>query len=773
VTRVFLITVAALVCALPPLVWGAYQATREVYNSPPEWVPASFEQRRDYIRFVDQFEADDSIVVSWDGCTVDDERLGSLERLLRDAPDPERRETYDRLYDRVLSGYGVVREMTDGALGISRREALARLRGSLVGPDGRTSCAIVVPTLYAAYHREEAIGRLVAAAAEVTGLPPEELYLAGPIVDGYVIDIESMRSLRYFAVPSAILALLLCWLCLGSWRLTLVIVAAAMIGQLLVLALTYYLGYTMNAVLIILPALVFVLTVSAGVHLANYYFDQIRMGAGADSPRRALLAGWVPCTLAAVTTAIGVASLMVSDIEPIRVFSFVAVIGILAAVSLLFLMLPGAMQLWLPRRKSLFGALGRSEGSATSAGWRDGLAGIVCKRPGWISLLCLGLMVICALGVPQIQTSVNIRGLFVPDSRIIRDYQWFEEHLGPLVPVEVVVRFDEDNPLDVLERLELVQRVHVEMARLESVGGVMSAATFMPSIPAPGGMRGVVARTRYRRGLDDHLPHLRKIDYLHSSDTEQAWRISARAPALSQIDYGHFLDELREHVEPILDAQPEPVETTVSATYTGVMSLVDEAQRALLHDLFTSFLTAFGVVALVMMLVLRSVWAGAIVMLPNIFPAVVLFGLMGWLAWPVDIGSVMTASVALGIAVDGTLHFLTWYRRESQAGASPFSAVARCYQHCGTALMQATVICGLGLLVYAFSDFVPTRQFAWMMLLLLLAALVGDLILLPTLLVGPVGRRHLVAVRGSPQEEPPRATPALEADEARNYPGKN
>ena len=100
----------------------------------------------------------------------------------------------------------------------------------------------------------------------------------------------------------------------------------------------------------------------------------------------------------------------------------------------------------------------------------------------------------------------------------------------------------------------------------------------------------------------------------------------------------------------------------------------------------------------------------------------------------------MTASVALGIAVDGTLHFLNWFRREINHGCSRQEAVSRSFRHCARAILQTTVICGLGLLVYAFCEFVPTRRFAFMMFALLMAACVGDLLLLPALLVSPLGR---------------------------------
>jgi predicted RND superfamily exporter protein len=127
-------------------------------------------------------------------------------------------------------------------------------------------------------------------------------------------------------------------------------------------------------------------------------------------------------------------------------------------------------------------------------------------------------------------------------------------------------------------------------------------------------------------------------------------------------------------------------------------------------------------------------------MVSNVFPMILLFGALGWTRTPLDVGSVMTASIALGMAIDGTLHFLTFYRRGIDAGDTPPAAVHAAFAHCAGAMTQSTVVCGLGILVFAFSSFAPTSRFAWMLALLMAAALAGDLVLLPAMLVGPLGR---------------------------------
>jgi hypothetical protein len=141
-----------------------------------------------------------------------------------------------------------------------------------------------------------------------------------------------------------------------------------------------------------------------------------------------------------------------------------------------------------------------------------------------------------------------------------------------------------------------------------------------------------------------------------------------------------------------------------------------------------------------MMFVLRSPWAGLVSMIPNVFPIFVIFGALGWLGIKVDIGIMMTASVALGVAVDDTIHYLTWFRRGIAQGLSRKAAAMQAYERCGVAMVQTTLIGGLGLAVFATSTFTPTQQFGYLMITMLCAALVGDLLLLPAIVVGPLGR---------------------------------
>ncbi len=761
------IALLGIALCLPLLIWGAAGSMTRVRNAPAFWLPETFPEREAFQDFSKRFGVLDNVVVSWEGCTVDDPRLAKFaEILLSEHTQPEGIPLRE-LFPEVLTGYHALRQLQREPLRLTREDGIRRLTGILVGADGESSGALVAISPLAGEDREGTIALLRQAAVRATSLPDDQIYLAGSIIDGAVVDRESVRVMTVYGLPAAVISFLVCWWCLQSLVQTLAVIAVATIGQVLVLALVWYAGLTMNAVLAVMAPLVFVVTVSGGVHLSNYFTEQFPIAGPKRAVAAALQAGWLPCTIAAVTTAIGTASLTVSQITPVRQFGIIATVGILATLVLLFLIVPGAMEFRVLRweacsKRALkpqedktnptsspltsppaFSTSSRMVSrvqqlltSLTERIWEIWGEFVLRHWPALLAV-CFFASAIGALGLPRLRTSVNVRNLLVPESPVLADYRWLEERIGPLVPVELVLHFDRSCPLDILERVELVRAIEEAVREVPEVGGVSSAAAFLPPIPQGTGTRGTIRRTVLRNRLEARLPDLARAHWFYEDELGQWWRVSARLPAFSQLNYSVHLQHIEDRVEAEL---AKTGRTGVHVVYTGLTTLVEKSQKALLQGMFLSFLSAFAVVALVLVVVLGGFSTAAIAMLPNIFPSLVIFGFLGLQDIPIDIGSVMTASIALGIAVDGTVHYLTWYKRELQAGATNAQAVCRAFHHCAWAMVQATFICICGFLLFVLSSFLPMRRFAIVMSQLLIAALAGDLVLLPALLLSPVGQ---------------------------------
>ncbi len=737
--RRYLLLLAYTAVLLPLVIGSAFQALQSNANSPIHWVTDSFPPRHDYDQFRNAFGAGDLVLLSWPGCTVDEPRLDQLSALLRRG-----RQFHDAhgnwYFERVLTGREVLHALTLPPLALDRDEALGRLRGTLIGPDGSTTCVVIGFTEAGLAQRQRLVGLIRAATAKTCRVPLEDQHLAGPVMDGLSVDLASQQSLSRFVVPSALIMLLVCYLCLGSLRAALVVFGVSLLGQAVTLALVHAGGEKMNAILIVLPPLVQFLAVTGGIHLMNYYFQETKDSGNADPAGRALQLAWLPITLSAATTAIGLASLASSELTPIRSFGIYGAAGVLLSTGLLLALIPGILSLWpISLRPSPARPSNGRAASTGQPGWQR-LTTLIARHH--LALVSLGavLMIAVGLGIRFVKTSVRIETLFPPQSRILRDYAWLETHVGPTVPIEIVLHCDEKCPMSLRQRLTLVWQVEQQLSRMENVRGTMSAVTFVPNFPPRPDLPANVYQPWIDQALAASRPTFAQMRYLQVDSKAEQWRITAYVKAQDEMDYGNFLDAVRERVEPMLRDSTGEATMGLSARYTGIMPLVHEIQRHLMANLFTSFLGALAIIALLMTIVQAGILAGLVAMIPNVFPALLMFGAMGWLRRPMDIGSVMTASVALGIAVDDTLHFLTFFRRGLNAGRTRPQAVLHAYQHCGAAMIQTSVTCGLGLTVFLLSDFVPTNRFAWMMILQLGAALAGDLVLLPSLLLSPLGR---------------------------------
>ena len=283
----------------------------------------------------------------------------------------------------------------------------------------------------------------------------------------------------------------------------------------------------------------------------------------------------------------------------------------------------------------------------------------------------------------------------------------------------------------------MVKSVERAVKQTTAVNATLSVATFEPYMPSGSNFRSKFERKARLNKWTDEFDKFIDANLVSMAGDESYWRISLRVAALNDIDYGDFLETVSNNVKNQIEHLDQH---GVDAYLTGGIPLVYKAQHQILRDLMLSFLTAFLIITVIMIIVLKSFWAGLVAMIPNVFPPLVVFGAMGWLGFSIEIGSVMTASVALGIAVDDTLHFLTWYRRGTKNGLSRFSSIRFAFDHCAKAMIDTSLICGLGVLPFVFSVFMPTAKFALLLLIMLFTALLGDLILLPAILSGPAGR---------------------------------
>jgi predicted RND superfamily exporter protein len=782
---------------LMPWMWvGTRRGLLSNKNDVKSWLPAAYEETATYKWYRERFESDMFVLVSWEGCTLDDERLPLLVKKLIPEPAPkDPNGTYilhpsadssapaqaaepHRFFKRAFTSNDLLNELVERQ-GLERDVAIERLKHFVIGPDGKQACLVLTVNLdlepvweaeiQQGKHRDlkflhAVVDRIYNAATQDCAIPRDTIHMGGPPVDNVAIDREGQKTLIRLAGVSAVVGLFMSWWCLRSWALTAMVFSTALFCAGLSLAAVWATGTPMNCILLTMPSLVYVAGTSGAIHLANYYRDTVRQHGLEGAVDRTVKAAWLPLALATGTTAIGLASMYITELVPIRLFGVYSAIGVVISFFVLITYTPALFEMWpLPQ---LAQHVERRFDPGLSPKWR-GVGEFIIRHNGLMTVGCLTLMVAGVWGITRIETSVKLMRMFSSEADIINDYRWLEAKLGPLVPMEVVVRVDKSKcKLDLLAQVQLVADVQRALAGLPDVGNTLAVPTFARELPRRASM---IERRTWIVQLEKNRPQLH--DYLQADNGEELWRVSARVAALTSTDYGEFIKDIRAAVEPVLDKQRARGIEGVTATYTGLVPLIYKAQGSLLSGLELNFVGDLLLIGVAIVFLLREWSAGLLLMLPSVFPLTITFGAMGFMGVVVDAGTVMVPAVALGVTVDDAIHFLLWCRHGQERGMNRQQSIMFAYEDCARAIYQSWGVIGLGLSCFALSSFTPTQRFGCLMFIMLTLSSIGNLVLMPALLAGPLGHffwkppkaKHAAAPQLETQPAEPEPEPELVA----------
>jgi predicted RND superfamily exporter protein len=168
---------------------------------------------------------------------------------------------------------------------------------------------------------------------------------------------------------------------------------------------------------------------------------------------------------------------------------------------------------------------------------------------------------------------------------------------------------------------------------------------------------------------------------------------------------------------------------------TGMAALYDDMDRLVKESQLNSFGSAFAVIFIMMFFVCRTFTLTVVSLIPNIWPVPVIFGIMGFFGIPLDTSTIMIASITIGIAVDDTIHTLTWYRRNLGAGMSREEAILKCFKDNGIAVVMISAVLASAYFVLTVGSVEPIIAFGGLTGLAMIVAVTGDLFLLPAVLM--------------------------------------
>ncbi|MDT8445381.1 MAG: MMPL family transporter [bacterium] len=553
-----------------------------------------------------------------------------------------------------------------------------------------------------------------------------ELSATGVSVMDYRVDLlvaaENAKVLGLALGASALFLMLL----YRHWAAVIAPLAVIVSVVLLLFGGLGWIGATLSMASLIVGPLVMVLSVSYSVHLINHFNYARRLG---NVRRDALAYTWDegswPVFLTALTTAAGFASFWVVPLAPVRDLGLACALGALLAFGLAWLLVPLGLSFG-PETAPVIDFRNQNRLSR----WREFGQAVTARRKAilWLFLLISLAAVPLALSV---RVESDIAGILGDQTEIMMESRRITEKLGGLYSYELMVELPEADQAKDPEVLKVMEQM---ARRAQALPGASSSFSLVDLIKELNEVMNDRSAGSYRIPESPELIAQYLLLYeMSGGQSLYQWvdygyrrlRLSVQVAALGNL--GPELEALRAQAQAQL-----PPGTRV--TLVGDLPILLRVMDLLVLGQAQSVLAALGSVGLLMILVLKSLKAGLLSLLPNLFPLLVSLAFMGLCDWSLNVFTVMNAPMLLGIAVDDTLHFFLHFRQETLENVLGERAIEATFEKIGGALLGTTVVLTLGFGLFTTSSIQGLVGLGAVSAVGILAALIADFFLTPALL---------------------------------------
>ena len=504
-------------------------------------------------------------------------------------------------------------------------------------------------------------------------------------------------------------------------------------------------------------ALMLIITISMNIHLIVRYRQLNRDHPGDDQlalVRTTTHKMVKPCLYTALTTIMGFSSLVVSEIKPVIDFGWMMSAGLAVTFVTSFLLFP-----------TLLMVMGKTGSKPTFDSDRFLLPAYLARltetQGNKILVLAVILTVVSVAGITRLRVENSFINYFSDDTEIYQGLKLIDEKLGGTTPLEILINFGDDSD-DFLkpEDLEGLTEFEIQMEREyaetlanspeywftpDKVQSIKKVHDYLDGLPEIGKVLSLASAVRVVEDLaEEELdgmqlallytkipPEVRKglIDPYVSIDDNEARLLARVLDSKPDLRRKELLETVRRDLVEKLGFEEQDV------IVSGLLVLYNN----MLQSLFKSQIKTVGVVMLgiaIMFLVLfRSITLSIIGILPNLLGAGVVLGVMGWAEIPMDMMTITIAAITIGIAVDNGIHYIYRFREEYALTHSYVETLHVCHSNIGKAVFYTTMTIIFGFSILVFSNFIPTIYFGVLIASAMFIALLAALTVLPKLIL--------------------------------------
>jgi predicted RND superfamily exporter protein len=554
------------------------------------------------------------------------------------------------------------------------------------------------------------------------------------------LRLNNARSIKgeinLFLILTGLVTVLIMLILLRSMRAALIALSVVGVGVIGLYGIMGLLSYKITLFSALLPPLLIVIVVPNCIFFINKYHQEYAK----DKDVKSALIHTVKkiggvAFLTNATTALGFATFILTSSEALVHFGVAASINIFMVFLMSLTIIPVLYSYLSAPKERHYKHLNQK----WLVKWIEWLVRTAEGNRRNVYVGALVLAVLGVIGMTKMQTTGNLTTDIHESDPLVTQMRFFEREMGGVVPLEIVIDTKEENGAEkskVLKRVDRFQDALDTMKHLSRSLSLVDVLKFGRQAYYGGDpLFYALPNNQERTMIATSMPKLDSKDLAFLTngfldEPHQKLRVSVQVEDLTRPEMMGLVGRVQSTADSIFDR------ASYNLSYTGASIIFLRSTKFLINNLVVSLLLAIMVISLLMAALFKTFRMVVVAIIPNLLPLLMTAGIMGWFGIPVKPSTVLIFSIAFGISVDDTLHYLARYRQELVGnGHNIARAAISAIRETGPSMFYTSIVLFAGFFIFLASSFGGTQALGLLVSITLVFAMFSNLILLPSLLM--------------------------------------
>lgn len=599
--------------------------------------------------------------------------------------------------------------------------------GTLISEDGKTALinAFLMNINAIDQCRADIVNEVRAIAAKYEKIWGDKIYIAGTPILNVALNEYTLKDLYTFFPIAILLTVFTIFLTMRHWSA--VFLALIIVGVCVGITMGIYtlMGRSMSMMTTIVPILIIVIGVADSIHIINHYFEQSRAGGTCKEEIliRTMTFIAVPCLMTTITTSVGFSVLGISQIFPVKEVGFFAALGILTAFIVTIAIIPITYSILpIPKKKKPWKKENDLICKVLNIFYH-----LIVKRTIPIAVAGTILFGASIFFITKINIETQYLDYFKEDDPLRKAYSFIEKNVGYISPIDFLIIGETGSayePRTIKEVRDFQEFLlsYPDISKTLAITNIIERINVALLYTIPQTRQGIALLLhQYEISPEGNLDSFMNFD-------ASTLRVSGRSRTLNSNECKDLMKKTKEYFK-------ENLPKDLEGRMTGIVPLLVYMVDYIIRSQIFSFSLAFILIFFLITIQLKSLKLGLISIIPNAMPIAITMGAMGLFGINLDTGTVMISAVAIGIAVDDTIHFLNRFKLELKNTGNYEKSIRVTLINTGRAIITTSIILFFGFWTLLFGSYKPTYYFGFLSGITILNVLVWDLLLLPAILL--------------------------------------